>query len=1055
MIPEVGQKFGPYEILGTLGGGAMGLVFRAWDRRLQREVAIKLLQENYQMPAMRERFLQEARAASALNHPHICTIFDIGEQDGNPYLVMELLEGETLKERIVRGAMSSEDILSFGMEIADALAAAHAKGIVHRDVKPANIFLVKKANGRSQAKMLDFGLAKISLTASGQRPGRAMDLTQAGATVGTLSYMSPEQARGTTVDARTDLFSLGVVMYEMATRQVPFQGATSALVFVQLLGHAPEPVHYWNEAIPKDLDKLILKLLAKEPGGRYQTATDLYKAMEKVAGKSSGGWLKKSPPPPVPLVKAEDPVARLRRSVSSAQHEAAAAKPAEASTTSDSANQVLRPFRGEVREDSVLRTPFPEQAQSTKNGSEPGIERPANVPATASPNSDVDILPSRNRSELDESSSGLRRIAAMSSMATDTEHQTDEIDSGNVSRTGRIAVIAVLVALIAAGLFAWVRNGSFQPALLSPDEALQLTLIQNRTGDKGLDGAVMQGLELELQQSRYLKVRGVESYRAGLRQIATEGESANSPVAARRVAQTVGAKAYLYGEIKETGGTYTISVDILNAQSNDKLVSMEETAPSKDQLAAAIGRLAKSVRSNMGESRRAIEQNDLPLAQEGSANVDALHAYALAQAAMQDGNAIEAINDLRQATQIDPKFVAALVRLAWLYGDQKAQRAAADTAQLAVQAASESSERWKLLAGYCAEINTGGNYGHASELIRQFLTLYPHDAEGMAGLARTLRLQGHPAEALQSAQQAFAEDARSAEAYAEAELSMIALNHYDGVLETESQAQRLGVQASGKLLAGAYLAGNQDVFEKQVAAFRNEGTKADFAETADYGLSLDNSGQLTAGAAVWKTAATAASRIAGLDSTRSSMFSQAALDRALAGSCSQAMGFVDEAKSTQGGAEATFDEGMAAALCGDQATADKAIAALQQSYPQSDAVKGYYVPDLKAALALRSKDARGALAALEGTTQFDLVSLSPYLRGQAHMAAGEATLAIVDFQTIVDHRGYAFLSGSNVYPMAELGLSRGYAAMGDKLNSNLTYQRFKALWKEAEPAQLH
>ena len=141
--------------------------------------------------------------------------------------------------------------------------------------------------------MLDFGLAKIKLTASGQRPGRGMDLTQAGATVGTLSYMSPEQARGTTVDARTDLFSLGVVMYEMATRQVPFQGATSALVFVQLLGHAPEPVHYWNEAIPKELDKLILKLLAKEPGGRYQTATDLYKAMEKIAGKSSGGWLKR------------------------------------------------------------------------------------------------------------------------------------------------------------------------------------------------------------------------------------------------------------------------------------------------------------------------------------------------------------------------------------------------------------------------------------------------------------------------------------------------------------------------------------------------------------------------------------------------------------------------------------------------------------------------------------------------------------------------------------------------------------------------------------------
>ncbi len=607
--------------------------------------------------------------------------------------------------------------------------------------------------------------------------------------------------------------------------------------------------------------------------------------------------------------------------------------------------------------------------------------------------------------------------------------------------------------LIAAGLFAWLRNASFQPALLTPGEALQLTLIQNRTNDKGLDGAIMQGLELELLQSRYLKVRGVESYRAGLHQIAAEGESANSPVAARRVAQTVGAKAYLYGEIKEDAGTYTINVDILNAASNDKLVSMEETAKGKDQLAAAIGKLAKSVRSNLGETRRAIDENDLPLAQEGSANIDALHAYALGLAAMQDGKNIEAINDLRQAVQADPKFVAALVRLAWLYRGQKAERPAADTATQAVQAANESGDRWKLLAGYCAEINAAGNYGHAAELIRQFLALYPRGAEGMTGQARTLRLQGHPAEALQIAQLAYAEDARSAEAYAEAELSMIALNHYDWVLETENQAQRLGVQPSGNLLAAAYLAGRHDIFEKETAALRGDGKTTNFSETADYGLSLDNSGQLSAGAAVWKSAASAAAAIPGMNSTRSSMLSQAALNRALAGACSQAMPFIDEAKNLQSGAEATFNQGMAAAICGDQARTDKAIAALQQTYPQSDAVKGYYVPDLKAAIALRNKDAHGALAALEGTTPFDQISLSPYLRAQAHMATKEATLAIADFQTTVDHRGYAFLAASNVYPMAELGLSRVYATMGDKLNSDLTHQRFKTLWKEAEPAQ--
>src|ERR1700722_15861543 len=158
VAPEVGKKYGPYEIQGNLGGGGMGFVYRAWDARLHREVAIKLLHSEYTMPGMRERFLREARAASALNHPNICTIFDLGEQNGEPYLVMELLEGETLKERIGRGAVPAEEIGAYSQEVADALAAAHAKGIVHRDIKPANIFLVDLPNGRKQAKVLDFGL---------------------------------------------------------------------------------------------------------------------------------------------------------------------------------------------------------------------------------------------------------------------------------------------------------------------------------------------------------------------------------------------------------------------------------------------------------------------------------------------------------------------------------------------------------------------------------------------------------------------------------------------------------------------------------------------------------------------------------------------------------------------------------------------------------------------------------------------------------------------------------------------------------------------------------
>src|SRR5271170_3690260 len=311
MVPEVGQRFGPYEILEKLGSGGMGLVFRAWDERLHREVAIKLLHEDYTMPGMRERFLQEARAASGLNHPNLCTVFDIGEQDHNPYLVMELLSGETLKDRIARGALPVEEIVRYTMEITDALTVAHARGVVHRDIKPANIFLVPMPNGKCQAKVLDFGLAKIELEERGGWESRTLDMTIAGSTVGTLSYMSPEQARGESLDLRTDLFSLGVVMYEMATRQVPFKGATSAMMMAQLFRHEPEKVTNWNDRIPQDLEKAILKLLAKDRRSRFQTAKELHDALEKIAEKMGrGGWLTKVTTPTVPLVRANDPVAR-------------------------------------------------------------------------------------------------------------------------------------------------------------------------------------------------------------------------------------------------------------------------------------------------------------------------------------------------------------------------------------------------------------------------------------------------------------------------------------------------------------------------------------------------------------------------------------------------------------------------------------------------------------------------------------------------------------------------------------------------------------------------
>jgi len=285
MLLSTGTRLGPYEIVAALGAGGMGEVYRARDSRLGREVAVKVLPEKFVNDAARDRFQREARAASALSHPNICAIYDVGESEGRPYLVMELLEGQTLREKIGGQPLEIEASINWGIQIAEALDAAHAKGIVHRDIKSANIFIT----ARGYAKVLDFGLARQDAPATGGDTEALTQelLTSPGATLGTVSYMSPEQARGQTVDARTDLWSAGVVLYEMVTGKLPFDGPTSAVVFEALLGKPPAPVRERNPNAPPELERIIGKALDKDRDLRYQTAADLRTDLKRVARDSS------------------------------------------------------------------------------------------------------------------------------------------------------------------------------------------------------------------------------------------------------------------------------------------------------------------------------------------------------------------------------------------------------------------------------------------------------------------------------------------------------------------------------------------------------------------------------------------------------------------------------------------------------------------------------------------------------------------------------------------------------------------------------------------------